>query len=89
METKTIAIIVTLCVLMAIGVYFAYPKYIKPYLETKANVTQPPTPSPTGKSDDDFIASNTFTGKKPGYVFKNDEQGIGYYKDEIEMEKLK
>ena len=40
-------------------------------------------------SDSDFIPSETFTGKKPGYVFKTDEQGLGYYKDAIEMEKLK
>ena len=28
-----------------------------------------------------FIASNTFAGGKPGYIFKNDELGIGYYLD--------
>ena len=37
----------------------------------------------------DYIPSNSFTGRKPGYVFKTDEQGLGYYKDKIEMEKLK
>ena len=37
----------------------------------------------------DYIPSNSFTGRKPGYVFKTDEQGLGYYRDKIEMEKLK
>ena len=41
------------------------------------------------KQDKEYIPSNSFTGRKPGYVFKTDEQGLGYYKDEIEMEKLK
>ena len=36
-----------------------------------------------------YIPSNSFTGRKPGYVFKTDEQGLGYYKDAIEMKKLK
>ena len=35
------------------------------------------------------IPSNSFTGRKSGYVFTRGEQGLGYYKDEIEMEKLK
>ena len=35
------------------------------------------------------IPSNSFTGRKPGYVFTRGDQGLGYYKDEIEMEKLK
>ena len=37
----------------------------------------------------DYIPSNSFTGRKPGYVFTRGEQGLGYYKDKIEMEKLK
>ena len=36
----------------------------------------------------DYIPSNSFTGRKPGYVFTRGEQGLGYYKDKIEMEKL-
>ena len=39
--------------------------------------------------DKGYIPRSSFTGRKPGYVFKNGIQGIGYYKDEIEMEKLK
>ena len=37
----------------------------------------------------DYIPSNSFTGRKPGYVFTRGEQGLGYYKDAIEMEKVK
>jgi hypothetical protein len=37
----------------------------------------------------DYIPSNSFTGRKPGYVFTRGEQGLGYYKDKIEMQKLK
>ena len=39
--------------------------------------------------DKGYIPSSSFTGRKPGYVFTRGEQGLGYYKDEIEMEKLK
>jgi len=38
------------------------------------------TPSPEPKLEK-FIASNTFAGPKPGYVFKKDDLGIGYYLD--------
>jgi len=40
------------------------------------------------KDNQEYIPSNSFTGRKPGYVFKTDEQGLGYYKDKIEMDKL-
>lgn len=39
--------------------------------------------------DKGYIPSSSFTGRKPGYVFTRGEQGLGYYKDEIEMDKLK
>jgi len=29
----------------------------------------------------DFIASDRFNGAKKGYVFKNCNKGLGYYKD--------
>ncbi len=32
-----------------------------------------------------FISSDTFVGRKDGYVFKNDRQGLGYYIDKIEQ----
>lgn len=31
-----------------------------------------------------FISSEAFVGRKDGYVFKNDIQGLGYYIDKIE-----
>lgn len=43
----------------------------------------------TREDNRDYIPSNSFTGRKPGYVFTRGEQGLGYYKDKIEMEKLK
>lgn len=30
-----------------------------------------------------FIPSDTFSGAKSGYVFKNDIMGIGYYLDSV------
>lgn len=33
---------------------------------------------------ENFISSNKFDGYKKGYVFKNDEKGLGYYFDKIE-----
>ena len=32
-----------------------------------------------------FISSDKFVGRKDGYVFKNDRQGLGYYIDKIEQ----
>ena len=29
----------------------------------------------------EFEASGAFNGKKPGYVFKQDDKGLGYYLD--------
>ena len=33
---------------------------------------------------ENFISSKEFSGKREGYIFKNDEQGLGYYLDKIE-----
>ncbi len=35
----------------------------------------------TTTTSPDFIASNKFNGEKKGYVFKNCNEGLGYYKD--------
>ena len=32
-------------------------------------------------SDATFIPSKKFTGSKPGYVYRKDKQGLGYYRD--------
>ncbi len=37
---------------------------------------------PGGASDGSFVAAATFQGSKEGFVFKNGERGLGYYKDE-------
>ena len=36
-------------------------------------------------SSADFISSDKFNGAKQGYVFKNCEKGLGYYKDKMQM----
>jgi hypothetical protein len=36
-----------------------------------------------GKDSGDYIPSKTFTGRKPGFVFKLGGKGQGYYKDNI------
>ena len=35
----------------------------------------------SGSEFAEFEGSDSFKGKKPGYVFKKDEQGLGYYLD--------
>ena len=35
------------------------------------------------EDSDDFFPSKTFTGRKPGYVFKRGDLGQGYYKDNV------
>lgn len=32
-------------------------------------------------SRDSFIASESFAGARPGYIFKRDQMGVGYYRD--------
>ena len=33
----------------------------------------------------DFISSEKFIGEKSGYIFKNDNKGLGYYKDSFNI----
>ena len=33
------------------------------------------------KSSLNFIAANKFKGSKPGFIFKRDTEGLGYYRD--------
>ena len=40
-------------------------------------------PDVTIVDDQDYIPSSSFTGRKSGYVFKNGEKGIGYYRDDV------
>jgi hypothetical protein len=46
--------------------------------------TVPPTPEPRERldaPDEDFLASATFSGPRPGFVFKTGHSGLGYYRD--------
>ena len=56
-------------VALAIGIYFYMQK-------TKTNIKES-----VEKVVESFIPSNTFIGAKKGYIFKNDNNGIGYYLD--------
>lgn len=44
-----------------------------------------PTPQPEDLVPEEelprFVPSDSFTGARPGYVFKTDEEGLGYYRD--------
>ena len=42
----------------------------------------PPAPAAAASPTiDGFVPSDAFTGAKPGFVFKRDRAGIGYYPD--------
>ncbi len=56
-------------VALAIGIYFYMQK-------SKTNIKES-----VEKVVESFIPSNTFIGAKKGYIFKNDNNGIGYYLD--------
>lgn len=55
-------------------------------------ITNIGSPKDENKSDvseednDSFIPSESFIGEKSGYVFKNDNEGLGYYKDNTLIE---
>jgi hypothetical protein len=38
------------------------------------------------EDNESFIPSESFIGEKSGYVFKNDNEGLGYYKDNTLIE---
>ncbi|TFJ81041.1 hypothetical protein NSK_007684 [Nannochloropsis salina CCMP1776] len=48
---------------------------------TASSTAPSPSNATTGKTEAAFIPSKTFTGGKPGYVYKKDRQGLGYYLD--------
>ena len=37
------------------------------------------------ENEEDFIPSEKFIGEKSGYIFKNDNKGLGYYKDHFNI----
>jgi len=59
--------IILFSVALVIGIYF--------YMQKSK------TKEPVEKVVESFIPSNTFVGAKKGYIFKNDNNGIGYYLD--------
>lgn len=61
--------IILFSVALAIGIYFYMKKSKTKTEEQVKNVIE------------SFIPSDTFTGAKKGYIFKNDSNGIGYYLD--------
>ena len=59
--------IILIGAVLAIGIYFYMQK--TKTVKTETNELKP------------FIPSKTFSGAKKGYIFKNDNNGIGYYLD--------
>lgn len=59
--------IILFSVALVIGIYF--------YMQKSK------TKEPVEKVVESFIPSNTFIGAKKGYIFKKDNDGIGYYLD--------
>ena len=48
----------------------------------KENIGEQPPPLPNQpKQSPDFFPAKTFKGEQKGYVFKNDDKGTGYYKE--------
>ena len=54
-----------------------FPAYNLKFLKTE-NYIQEPVVS---ERQEPFISSDKFAGKKEGYVFKMDSEGLGYYLD--------
>ena len=53
------------------------------------NIGSPKDENKSDVSEEDnepFIPSESFIGEKSGYVFKNDNEGLGYYKDNTLIE---
>jgi ribosomal RNA-processing protein 1 len=59
--------------------------------QIEAPIVAPITPAKTElpKKQEDFIKSPKFTGSKPGYMFKKDKKGLGYYIDQVQLKKMK
>ncbi len=58
-----------------LGTYFAFFGLKQPEAEIS---------EPMSNNKKDFIPSNKFVGKKEGYVFKMDSEGLGYYLDKYQ-----
>ena len=70
-NNKIVVILLTILIAYLLYTYF---KKDEINSETEKTVIQ-----------ESFISSDKFVGRKDGYVFKNDRQGLGYYIDKIEQ----
>ena len=66
-----------IAIAVLVGIYF-YMTYQTPKFEN--NVVE----SMEQRREAPFISSNKFAGKKEGYVFKMDSEGLGYYLDKYQ-----
>ena len=62
--------------MVIIGILFFFYFFLNRRKETKKTKETTMTPP-------DFIASDKFNGEKKGYIFKNCNEGLGYYKDTL------
>lgn len=70
-------------ILIAIGIIFLIGIYF--YMQHDGNKEPSIIEEISIKEEPEFIESATFSGKKKGYVFKLDSQGLGYYLDKIKQ----
>ena len=61
-----------IAMILILGTYFVF----FGLRQTETAITEP-----MKNKNKDFLPSNKFAGAKEGYVFKMDEQGLGYYLD--------
>ena len=79
--------IIIIVIIVIIGIIYMMKDTIKDTLFPPKQVTFNPTVKQI--NEDDYVSSETFTGRKPGYIFTRGEQGLGYYRDELEIQKFK
>tara|TARA_B100000941_G_C28480866_1_gene542060 strand:- start:961 stop:1221 length:261 start_codon:yes stop_codon:yes gene_type:complete len=79
--------IIIIVIIVIIGLIYMMKDTIKDTLFPPKQVTFNPTVKQI--NEDDYVPSETFTGRKPGYIFTRGEQGLGYYRDEVEIQKFK
>lgn len=78
-------IIVIPCITLLVLFYM----YSNKSHEGITNIGSPKDENMSDVSEEDnepFIPSESFIGEKRGYVFKNDNEGLGYYKDNTLIE---
>lgn len=78
-------IIVIPCITLLVLFYM----YSNKSHEGITNIGSPKDENKSDVSEEDnepFIPSESFIGEKSGYVFKNDNEGLGYYKDNALIE---